>query len=239
MRPLLRLLIVGVTLVGLFALSGPAFADVWGKVATGGGSANLRVRATSNSIKVHQRANGKPLRLVCRAQGQKVGATRRWYKLGRGALISAALVRAPKAAGDLPTCPPRGRGDDYYVKYTGKSVDPFRFYSRYCTSFAAWRVNQKRNFTNFSFKQHFSNAENWDNAARAAGIKVTHNSPRAGDVAQWNGNVNGASYAGHVGFVRRVYANGDVKIEEYNWSNRLGYGTRRVHKSKISNFIRF
>lgn len=238
MRVVLRLSVVAAIATALAAVTGPASAAVEAKVATGGGDANLRVRHTTKSVVVGQRSDGRRAMLRCRARGQKVAGTRRWYKLQRGAWISAAAVRAPRSANDLPECPSRRRGDDYYVRFTGESIDPFRFYSRYCTSFAAWRVNQRRNFTNFSWDQHFGNAEHWDDAARKAGLTVTK-TPRRGDVAQWNGGVNGASAAGHVGYVRRVYDDGDVLIEEYNWTNPRAYGKRRIHRSEVSNFIRF
>ncbi|MBA2529987.1 MAG: CHAP domain-containing protein, partial [Euzebyales bacterium] len=183
------------------------------------------------------RADGRRARLRCRKEGAEVAGTRRWYKLRSGAVVSAALIDAPAAARDLRTCG-RPRGDDYYVRYTGESIDPFRFYSRYCTSFAAWRANQIGvNFSNFYKDQHWGNAEHWDEAARAAGITVAR-TPKRGDIAQWNPNVNGASFAGHVGYVARVFDDGSVRIAEYNWATPREFGTRRVHRSKISNFIR-
>ena len=237
LRCLLVLPLVAAVLSGASASAAP----VVGRVDTAGGRVALRDRQSTTATKVSSRVDGKRVRVRCVRRGRLVNGhvrrTANWYKLRSGAFVSGAYLRLPRSA-DLPTCRKIPYGDDYYYRWHSPgAIDAYRFYSRYCTSFAAWRANQLGpKFANFSHGQQFSNAEHWDNAARAAGIPVNHR-PRVGAIAQWDPNVGGASWAGHVGFVRRVFADGDVLIEEYNWSTARGYGRRRVPAGRISNFI--
>lgn len=129
---------------------------------------------------------------------------------------SHAIGKAPKApSGQAP------RND-----YDGK---PRGFAQNNCTAFAAWRVASRLGVPNFSnsWKTHWGNASHWDNAARAAGVTVDKK-PRVGAIA-----VNDVhKKAGHVAYVNKVYSDGSFDVEEYNWNNRLGYGTRsHVHVS--------
>lgn len=132
------------------------------------------------------------------------------------------------------------RGNDY--PYAGSSMsgaDPWNFYNRQCTSFAAWRVNQNgTEFHNYFGGPRWGDAHNWDNAARSIGMTVNL-TPKRGAVAQWEAGAYGASSAGHVAYVAAVHNDGTVTIEEYNWSTYGGYGTRRISATSVSNYIHF
>lgn len=231
--------VLAVIALVVLSLAAPANATVSSRLDDGKRRSAVNVRAAKRSTTVDMVYAGTRFKLVCQQEGAKVGRDRTWFKHKHGGMLPAAKLRTPKRVRQLPACPNWPKGDDYHIDHTGGSIDPWRFYKRYCTSFAAYRVNQIGvGFTNFWKGQQFSNAENWDDAARRAGIPV-RKKPRRGDVAQWNGGKSGASYAGHVGYVAKVYGDGDVLIEEYNWERGLGYGKRRIPRREISNFIRF
>jgi surface antigen len=91
-----------------------------------------------------------------------------------------------------------------------------------CTAFAAWRIASRLGVPNFSdsWKTHWGDAGNWDDAARAVGVTV-NKTPKVGAIA-----VNDVHKVGHVAYVNKVYADGSFDVEEYNWNNPLAYGTR-------------
>jgi surface antigen len=132
------------------------------------------------------------------------------------------------------------RGNDYpFPTSNMNGVDPWNYYNRQCTSFAAWRLNQEgTEFHNMFRGYHFSNANTWDDAARSAGLPV-NGTPKRGAVAQWEAGAFGASSAGHVAIVSAVHNDGTVTVEEYNWAVYGGYGTRRINAANVSNYIHF
>jgi surface antigen len=105
---------------------------------------------------------------------------------------------------------------------------PRGFARNNCTAFAAWRIASRLGVPNFSnsWKTHWGDAGHWDNAARAVGVTVDK-TPKVGAIA-----VNEVHKVGHVAYVNKVYSDGSFDVEEYNWNNRLRYGTRsHVHVS--------
>ena len=129
--------------------------------------------------------------------------------------------------------------DDYPYKGATSGVDKWNFYKGQCTSFAAWAVNSRLgiDFSNSYKGQHWGNAINWDNAARAAGISVS-GTPKAGDIA-----VRNSGSAGHVAFVTKVNANGTVEVDEYNFVHKDAYDHRTASVGSGTNsfdaFIHF
>lgn len=110
-------------------------------------------------------------------------------------------------------------------------ADPWQFWYRECTSFVAWRLNQDGiEFHNYYRGPHWGNADNWDNAAYSAGVRVDK-TPRVGAVAQWNSM--------HVAYVSAVHTNGEITLEEYNRNYDGRYSYRRVSPSVVENFIHF
>ena len=132
------------------------------------------------------------------------------------------------------------RGNEYpYAGWSMSGVDPWNFYNRQCTSFAAWRLNQNgTEFHNYYGGPRWSHAYNWDDAAASAGVLV-NGTPRRGAIAQWEGNAYGASSYGHVAYVAAVHNDGTITVEEYNWATAGGYGTRRISASSVSHYIHF
>ena len=67
-------------------------------------------------------------------------------------------------------------GDDYPVKWKnlplGGAIDDWRMYTRYCTSFVAYRLSTANNF---ELQVAFGNADRWGTEAMARGYKVDKN----------------------------------------------------------------
>ena len=137
------------------------------------------------------------------------------------AVIAFCALILPSVAAD----------DDY--PYRGLSpyaleVDEWRFFKATCTSFVAWRLNTTNGvaFNCYYKGAHWGNAAQWDDTARALGIRVD-DVPAVGAVAQ----TNDGTALGHVAWVSAV--SGDmVTVEEYNYghisANGLG-GFRRYN----------
>jgi surface antigen len=109
-------------------------------------------------------------------------------------------------------------------------VDPWQFYNRECTSFVAWRLNSENGvaFTDYWQGQHWGNASNWANAAKALGIPVD-DKPSRGAVAWWRAGSAGSSI-GHVAWVQ-TSGDGAITVEEYNYLHRGFYDTRMISRS--------
>ncbi|MCW2778521.1 MAG: hypothetical protein JWN17_2246 [Frankiales bacterium] len=142
----------------------------------------------------------------------------------------------------LGTAPASAAGDDYpYRADTSGSADRWGFTRRQCVSFVAWRMEQRgRALSNAT--QKWGSALSWDEAARRLGYGIGTR-PVAGAIAQWNAGERSAYYApgsatangtmtaggyGHVAYVRGVYSDGSVSVEQYNTGGDRSYGTMRV-----------
>jgi surface antigen len=103
------------------------------------------------------------------------------------------------------------------------TIDPWNFYNRECTSYAAWKLNNAAGtttapyfFSNHMLGGHFGDAGNW--SANAATLGYTVNStPAVGAIAQWNAGEPGGGSAGHVAYVEAVNSDGTVAVSEYNY----------------------
>lgn len=127
--------------------------------------------------------------------------------------------------------------DDY--PYATKPVgvaSPWLFYYRECVDFCCWRVRERSrhtSFKNYYLNVHWGNANNWDDAARQAGIRVD-TTPAVGSVVYRNSGT-----WGHVGWVTRVRSNGSWDMEEYNGLNDHAYSTRTAQTLAGNNFTGF
>jgi surface antigen len=155
----------------------------------------------------------------------------------RHALVVLALL-----AGLLGLAAPAhaAAGDDYpYRTDQTNHSDRWGFTMRQCVSFAAWRLAQTGHPLSNS-TQGWGSAYKWDDVARARHLTVTTR-PKVGAVAQWNGGERSPWYApsggvgtltagpyGHVAWVRWVYSDGSVLVEQYNMSGDRSYSTMRV-----------
>lgn len=120
--------------------------------------------------------------------------------------------------GPRPTCASR------VWSINGSIGDAWGFVLRNCTSFVAWRLQERNRMEGFSNSfggEHWGNAENWDDVARRLGYRVDH-VPAIGAVAQTD-----AGRVGHVAWVSAI-GPGTVTIEEYNHAVPGGYGSRTV-----------
>jgi prepilin-type processing-associated H-X9-DG protein len=133
--------------------------------------------------------------------------------------------------------------NDYPYRGTANRLDPWGFYTGYCTSFVAFRLSQEGvRFHGASLTgpngrtAFFGNGGSWDAAARSIGYTVDSH-PSVGSVAVWHGGENYAWWGGHVAYVMAVDASGQAVVEEYNWSHYLGYGTRTTQAPRYIHFV--
>jgi len=108
-----------------------------------------------------------------------------------------------------------GQNDYPYAGSGIDEVDRWNFYTRECTSFVAWRLNNDAGigFTNQYKGVQWGNAGNWGDAARAVGIPVD-NTPTVGSVAQFPPGNQGTGSYGHVAWVIGVNGN-TITVEDY------------------------
>jgi surface antigen len=206
-----------------------------------GGPYPLRSAPHLSAAKVGERASGVTVSITCTATGDavtgKYGTTRLWDKLANGAYISDAQVYTGTDGAAAPACGAAGgqatlRGDDYpYRNSPMDQVDRWDFYTRECTSFAAWRLNQD----GVAFTDHYKgvlwgDASHWDDAARSVGVTVNH-TPQAGAIAEYESD--------HVAYVARSNGDGTIVIEDYNSNYDGRYDSRTVSVSRVSSFIHF
>lgn len=168
------------------------------------------------------------------------------HSLGRLAALAALLVAfglAAVAAGaatgtkvanksygypypNAPDCPETGSSS------RGCVLDSWSFYQGQCTSWVAYRLNQRSKlpFKNDYKGQHFGSAYNWGRAARNAGIPV-NGKPAIGAVAWYS--------SGHVAYVEQTSPS--VVISEMNFDFHNGFRTRTIAPGRgwPSGFIHF
>jgi surface antigen len=132
--------------------------------------------------------------------------------------------------------------DDYPYRGTVNRLDPWGFYTGYCTSFAAFRLSQLGiRFQGSSLRgpngktAFFGNGGTWDAAAASIGY-VVDSRPTVGSIAVWHGGEDHAWWGGHVAYVMAVDGAGNAVVEEYNWSNYLRYGQRTTRAPRYIHF---
>jgi surface antigen len=123
------------------------------------------------------------------------------------------------------------KGDDYpwYAELSrnqGGGLSPLGYYYRECVDFVAWRLNRDAGTTQAPFKWTWSkltpnggDGSQWKAAWLAHGWP-TGTTPKPGSVAWFGTN--------HVGYVNGILDNGQVLIEEYNWTPHA-YSTRLIN----------
>ena len=158
---------------------------------------------------------------------------------GARALVLLLLVATVSLLGATPAS---AAGDDYpYRPDTSGSADRWGFTKRQCVSFVAWRMAQ-RDHPLDNGSQGWGSALSWDETASRLGYGIGTR-PVAGAVAHWNAGERSALYwkgasranasmtaggYGHVGYVRRVYADGSASVEHYNAAGDRRYTVSRV-----------
>jgi surface antigen len=141
---------------------------------------------------------------------------------------------------DLPDAPVR---NDYpWQLYATKFLSGDTVSARQCSAFALWRIDYRLHLpTNTTLIRlvrvyRMTGAKDIDNAAVLAGYRVDR-TPAVGALAQYEAGAYGASKVGHIAFVARVYTDGTILVEEYNGTNKLAYGTRRISARAVSHYI--
>ncbi|OQA52579.1 MAG: N-acetylmuramoyl-L-alanine amidase domain-containing protein precursor [candidate division WS2 bacterium ADurb.Bin280] len=99
--------------------------------------------------------------------------------------------------------------------YSCGNVDPWRFYTCQCTSYAAWYWNVVLGKSWTNTRPGSGDAKNWPTLARDQGYNVS-SSPRVGAIISWLGSSITSSH-GHVAIVEAVNSDGTIDISEYNW----------------------
>ncbi len=123
-------------------------------------------------------------------------------------------------------------GDDYpwfaeLSRNQGGGLSPLNYYYRECVDFVAWRLNRDAGSTSAPFKWTWStltpnggNASQWK-AAWAGHGWASGTTPVVGSVAWFPYN--------HVAYVAGILNNGQVLVEEYNWSGQHLYSQRVIN----------
>lgn len=105
--------------------------------------------------------------------------------------------------------------------------------NRYAFGNCTWYAYQHRALIGKPIGSFWGNANMWDDSARASGYTV-NNTPAVGAIAQWEAYAGaGVTYAGHVGVVQSVNADGTVTIVEMNYYGNGG-GFNRISQRTIS-----
>ncbi len=105
-------------------------------------------------------------------------------------------------------------GGYWWANADPNGVDPWRFYYRQCTSYAAWYWNiilHKEWYAVLPAGQN--NANHWPILAQMQGYSVS-STPRVGAIISWTA----ISTTGHVAIVEAVNSDGTIDISDYNWA---------------------
>ena len=217
-----------------------AFSAVEAYPITGNGVNCRSGPGTSYAVKKTY-PKGQDVKITCQTEGTSVNGNSIWDKTPDGCYIADYYIKTGINGYVTTKCSASGGGggssgsipgpatDDYPYKGKCGGVDPWNYYKCQCTSFVAWRVNKRLGlkFHN-KYKGHaWGNANSWDDAARASGVKVD-NKPKVGCIAQTN-----AGNYGHVAYVSAVNGN-TVTVEEYNHGGVEKYGKRTVSKDSFN-----
>lgn len=184
--------------------------------------------STSDSVKV-QYVEGDDVSISCQAEGTSVNGNSIWDKTQDDCYVADYYVKTGTDGYVTDKCGSGGGGggdtgpitDDYPYKGDCGGVDQWNYYACQCTSFVAWRVNERLgiSFHNQYKGSHWGNANSWDDAAKESGVTV-NSTPEPGCIAQSN-----AGTYGHVAWVADV-SGSSVTVEEYNYGVSEGYGKR-------------
>lgn len=147
-------------------------------------------------------------------------------KAYQGTLNNLYTLRASLSAGNNETVSTGGGGGYPYSGSNPNGIDPWGFYYRQCTSFAAWHSATYGPVPGSVLSDwghsHTANGGDWGNLGSSHGRSVS-TTPSMGAIMSFPYQY-GLPY-GHVAIVTGI-SGGTVSVAEYNWSIPLGYGTR-------------
>ncbi|KAK4183834.1 CHAP domain-containing protein [Podospora australis] len=202
-----------------------------------GNVVNCRSGPGTSYSTVKQYTLNTDVKITCQTSGTSVNGNAIWDKTSDNCYVADYYVKTgtngyvTTKCGSSSSPSPSVPGpvvNDYPYKSSCGGTDPWLYFKCQCTSFVAWRINERLGikFHNKYKGAAWGNANSWDEAAKATGVTI-NNTPKPGSIAQTSDGK-----AGHVAWVTAV--NGDkVTIEEYNWSKVEGYGTRTVAKGSF------
>jgi surface antigen len=180
---------------------------------------------------------GADVKITCQTEGTTIFGNSIWDKTSDGCYVADYYIKTGKDGYVTTKCPGKSTGgsipgpmkNDYPYKGKCGGVDKWNYYKCQCTSFVAWRINDRLGvkFHNQYKGTNWGNANSWDEAAKRTGVKI-NKTPVAGCIAQSN-----AGGYGHVAWVSKV-SGSKVTIEEYNYATKEGYGTRTVPASTFN-----
>lgn len=155
------------------------------------------------------------------------------YKL---ILISTILLLLPSTVNATDWVYPSNESDYPYATSARNVVDQWNTYTRNCTSYAMWKINQ----AGLAFNNNptgpngqsttLGNAGSWDEHASDIGYTV-NNTPTVGNPVNWEAGSGGAGSAGHVAWVEQINADNSVFISEWNWNYADGNYNERNNLS--------
>lgn len=115
--------------------------------------------------------------------------------------------------GDTKNISSGGSGGYPYAGSTPDVPDAWGFYTRECTSYAAWWFNAHGKAW-YNTEPGSGSAWNWPALAADQGYSVS-STPREGAIVSWS-NATFSPY-GHVAIVQKVYSDGSYDVSQYNW----------------------
>lgn len=168
----------------------------------------------------------KQIRKVQAAQdAARQAALNRWASQGGGYVVSGGTGGYPYAS-PATQC------------WSSSCVDEWQLYYRECVSYVAWRLaNQGYGVKKFGGAGH---ATQWPGTTASYTSQHSGSSgytPRVGDAAvipAWNPQI-GHEF-GHVSYVEEVYADGTIRVSEFNWLPSK-YSERKINPGTYSSWI--
>lgn len=142
--------------------------------------------------------------------------------------LRAQQAAANRSLGGVATAgDPSHGGYPAYLDNAPKDalLDPWGMFNRECVSYTAWKVQQT--FGHMPYWGGHGNANQWPDSARADGIP-TGSTPKKHSVA-----ISLSGYYGHAMWVEEVYANGYIRVSQYNYDLAGNYSEMTIHGSGL------
>ena len=139
-------LVLAASAAGLFGAEIAHAGDRY-KVNTSGTALTVRSGPGTNYSAVGSVPDGGSVEINCQTTGSYVtgtyGRSNIWDQIAPGKFVSDSYVLTGHDSQFRPPCTTTGVKDDYPYRGQTSGPDDWRFIKGQCTSFAAWRVNQR------------------------------------------------------------------------------------------------
>jgi surface antigen len=170
-------------------------------------------RAQQASLLAYNQDQQNQYNQQIKSNQSKIADLRRQQAIENAKLFHGGLINVPDSSGypwaDKP--------------FPGGGYDPWGMEYRQCVAYTAWRVYHETGYMYGWGNIGLGNANEWDEDARAAGLRV--DSDPTGDVVV--GIKNSEPY-GHAVFIEHVYSGSEIYVSQYNalWDGR--YSEARI-----------